>query len=140
MNNSKEREGALGGGTGAGTAGTRGTDSTGGLGRGTGVGAAGADTPIASNSADDTGGLATSGEGQGDDLSNRLGGTGPGAGMSGASAATGDMSAGRSEADDDAPETNAPGGGDPGGMGGLATRGSRSTAGGGVSPIQRDED
>jgi hypothetical protein len=48
---------------------------------------------------------------------------------------TGDTSAGRSEGS--AAEPSGPGAGDPGGMGGTTTNRSASTAGGGVSPIQK---
>ena len=77
------------------------------------------------------------GEGQGDDLVNRLGGERTEAGLSGAGAATGDMSAGRSEPDEPA-EPIAPDGGSPGGMGGVHAQGGTGTErpAGGVSPVQ----
>ncbi len=85
--------------------------------------------------------LDAGGEGQGDDLVNRLGGgEGTGAGLSGAGAGTGDMSAARSERPGSS-EPAAPSAGDVGGMGGSRA----STAGsgrpnGGVSPMQAEED
>jgi hypothetical protein len=84
--------------------------------------------------------------GQGDDLANRLGG-GDGArtGLSGAGAATGDMSADRSERTDasaqDAAGAGGPSAGDVGGMGGVRGHtGASSRPPGGVSPVQNDED
>ena len=76
-------------------------------------------------------------EGQGDDLVNRLDGDRTLAGLSGAGAATGDMSAGRSEPDEPA-EPIAPDGGSPGGMGGVHAQGGTGTErpAGGVSPVQ----
>jgi hypothetical protein len=82
---------------------------------------------------------AEAGQGQGDDLADRLGGDRTFAGMSGAGAATGDMRADRSEpADADTPY--APSVGDPGGMGGPGVAGATGTGRppGGVSPIDSD--
>ena len=77
------------------------------------------------------------GEGQGDDLVNRLGGERTEAGLSGAGAATGDTSAGRSEPAEPA-EPSAPDAGSPGGMGGVHAQGGTRTnrPAGGVSPVQ----
>lgn len=82
-------------------------------------------------------GDAAEGEGQGDDLANRLGG-GEDArgGMAGAAAVSGDQSAGRSEGGG-GPAGYVPDAGSPGGMGGVSGRGK---APGGVSPILKDED
>ncbi|HEX8532693.1 MAG TPA: hypothetical protein VF662_00835 [Allosphingosinicella sp.] len=84
------------------------------------------------------------GEGQGDDLANRLGGgEGTGAGLTGAGAATGDMNADRSErtkaSAQDAAGAGGPSAGDVGGMGGVRghTAGS-SRPPGGQSPLQND--
>jgi hypothetical protein len=87
------------------------------------------------------------GEGQGDDLADRLGGgEGRGTGMSGGGAATGSLDAERSRPD---PESalgsagaGAPSGGDPGGMGGVHAQGGTGTGRppGGVSPVQADAD
>lgn len=110
MANQEDRDGATGGGT-SGTGGIEGPTAKG----------------------------QSGGGGQGDDLADALGGSDSRAGMSGAGAETGDMSAGRSEGPrGSGAGAGGPGGGDPGGMGGIATRGSESTAGGGVSPIQKD--
>jgi len=87
-------------------------------------------------------GLDAGGEGQGDDLANRLGGDAArGAGMTGAAAVTGDIEAGRSERDE-APAAGAagaggPDAGSPGGMGGARARGGIGAGRppGGVSPI-----
>lgn len=82
---------------------------------------------------------AEAGEGHGDDLADRLGGDRADAGMSGAGAATGDMSAGRSEpAGADTPYV--PSASDPGGMGGVGVSGATGTGRppGGVSPIDPD--
>ncbi len=85
------------------------------------------------------------GEGQGDDLANRLGGgEGTGTGLTGAAAATGDMNADRSE-DTGASAQNAAGAGGPsagdvGGMGGV--RGHTGGSGrppGGMSPLQTEQ-
>lgn len=103
----------------------------------------GADSPAGADVAPDAGG-----EGQGDDLANRLGGVeARGAGMSGGGAATGDMSADRSEADGaNAQNIAGTGGtdaGSPGGMGGVHARSGATGTGrppGGVSPIQIEED
>lgn len=82
------------------------------------------------------------GEGQGDDLADRLGGgEGRGTGMSGGGAATGAMDDDRSEPD--APvESLAPSAGDPGGMGGVRAQGGTGTGRppGGTSPVQADTD
>lgn len=83
------------------------------------------------------------GEGQGDDLANRLGG-GENArtGLTGAGAASGDMDADRSEGIDastqNAAGTGGPDAGSPGGMGGVRAQGGTGTGRppGGVSPIQ----
>jgi hypothetical protein len=77
------------------------------------------------------------GEGQGDDLANRLGGgEGGGSGMSGGGAATGSAEAGRSEGGGGA-SGYTPSAGAPGGMGGV---GGAGKAPGGVSPIPKDDD
>lgn len=100
----------------------------------------GPDSPAGEGAAGDAGG-----EGQGDDLANRLGGSeGSGAGTSGAGAATGDMDADRSEASDDSASGTAGAGGadagSPGGMGGVRSQGGASGGSdrppGGVSPMQ----
>lgn len=82
------------------------------------------------------------GQGQGDDLVNRLGGERAGGGLSGAGAATGDTSAGRSEPVESA-EPVAPDAGSPGGMGGVHAQGGTGTdrPAGGVSPVpDRNDD
>jgi hypothetical protein len=109
-------------------------DKKGAVGGGTGAGAAGR-TSIAADGRDDTGGLTTGGD-QGDDRADDLGGTRSHADRGGVGANSGDMSAGRSEGS--AAEPAGSSAGDPGGMGGTATNRSASTAGGGVSPIQKD--
>lgn len=94
----------------------------------------GPDSPAGANAG------ASGGEGQGDDLANRLGGdSNRGTGMSGAGAVTGNMGAASSEAsgarDRDAAGT--PSAGDPGGMGGVRAQGGTGTGRppGGVSPL-----
>lgn len=84
--------------------------------------------------------LDAGGEGQGDDLVNRLGGgEGTGAGLSGLGAGTGDMSAARSEGPGGS-EPDVPSAGDVGGMGGAAASSAGSgRPNGGVSPVQGDE-
>jgi hypothetical protein len=86
------------------------------------------------------------GEGQGDDLANRLGG-GDNArtGLTGAGAASGDMGADRSERSDasalNAAGAGGPSAGDVGGMGGVRGHtGGSSRPPGGVSPIQPSRD
>jgi hypothetical protein len=86
------------------------------------------------------------GQGQGDDLANRLGG-GDNArtGLAGAGAATGDMRADRSERTEasaqDAAGAGGPSAGDVGGMGGVRGHtGASSRPPGGVSPLQSDSD
>ena len=103
----------------------------------------GPDSPAGNDTALDAGG-----QGQGDDLANRLGGgDGRGAGMSGGGAVSGGMDVDRSEAS----ATSAQGGsgaggpdaGSPGGMGGAHARSGATGAGrppGGVSPMQVDKD
>ena len=102
----------------------------------------GPDSPAGSDVPLDAGGV-----GQGDDLANRLGGEeGRGAATTGAGAATGDMSAGRSERTDasaqNAAGTGGTDAGSPGGMGGVQARGGTGTGRppGGVSPMQLDQD
>lgn len=86
------------------------------------------------------------GEGQGDDLANRLGGgDGTRTGLSGAGAASGDMRADRSERSDRSPQeaagTGAPSAGDVGGMGGVRGHtGASSRPPGGVSPLKAEQD
>ncbi|HEV2079249.1 MAG TPA: hypothetical protein VGR19_05055 [Allosphingosinicella sp.] len=100
----------------------------------------GADSPAGGNAPTDS-----AGEGQGDDLADRLGGgQGGGAGASGAGASTGDMDAGSSEASDaPASGTGGPDAGSPGGMGGARSQGGASGGSGrppgGVSPMQSEE-
>lgn len=79
------------------------------------------------------------GEGQGDDLANRLGGGGgSGSGLTGAAAVSGDRSAGRSETTSrPATAGYTPDAGAPGGMGGVRGPGK---APGGVSPILTEEE
>jgi hypothetical protein len=84
------------------------------------------------------------GEGQGDDLANRIGG-GDNArtGLSGAGAATGDMGADRSERSNasaqDASGAGGPSAGDVGGMGGVRGHTAASSRPpGGESPLQHD--
>ena len=85
------------------------------------------------------------GEGQGDDLANRLGGgDGNRTGLTGAGAATGDMNADRSEATAASAQSAAgaggPSAGDVGGMGGV--RGHTGGSGrppGGSSPLQSEQ-
>ena len=98
----------------------------------TGGNLTGPDSPAGSDA-----GRSATGEGQGDDLVNRLDGDRTLARLSGAGAATGDMSAGRSEPDEPA-EPIAPDGGSPGGMGGVHAQGGTGTErpAGGVSPVQ----
>ena len=98
----------------------------------------GADSPAGSDASLETG------EGQGDDLANRLGGgESTGTGMTGAGAATGDMNADRSErtaaSAQGAAGAGGPSAGDVGGMGGVRghTAGS-SRPPGGESPLQHD--
>ncbi len=85
------------------------------------------------------------GEGQGDDLANRLGGgEGGGTGMTGAGAASGDMNADRSErtaaSAHNAAGAGGPSAGDVGGMGGVRGGASPSSRPpGGMSPVQADE-
>lgn len=95
----------------------------------------GPDSPAGSDASHDA-----TGEGQGDDLVNRLGGERTEAGLSGAGAATGDTSAGRSEPAE-AAEPIAPDAGSPGGMGGVHAQGGTGTdrPAGGVSPVQDRE-
>ena len=103
----------------------------------------GADSP-AGNYVD----LDAGGQGQGDDLADRLGGgDGSGTGMTGAGASSGDMDAGRSErtgtSAQGAAGAGGPDAGSPGGMGGPHARSGATGAGrppGGVSPIQLDRD
>lgn len=82
------------------------------------------------------------GEGQGDDLANRLGGGEAESGaLFGDRAASGDMRAGRSEPADAGDPSIGPSAGDVGGMGGVHGH----TAGtgrppGGMSPVQPDRD
>lgn len=94
--------------------------------------------------------LSAGGEGQGDDLADRLGGDeGRGTGITGAGAASGDTDAGRSERTEASPAGTAgagePDAGSPGGMGGVRQQGG-TRAGrppGGVSPMldsQLDQD
>lgn len=119
--------------TGPGSAGSLGTgtyDDTGNL--------TGPDSP-AGEKAD----LDAHGEGQGDDLANRLGGgQGRGVGLSGGGAATGDMSAASSERADAGEEPVATDPGGPGGMGGVRSAGGTGIGRppGGVSPIQAEEE
>ena len=86
------------------------------------------------------------GQGQGDDLANRLGGgDGTHTGLTGAGAASGDMRADRSEPTDasaqDAAGAGGPSAGDVGGMGGVRGHtGASSRPPGGMSPVQVDED
>jgi hypothetical protein len=79
------------------------------------------------------------GEGQGDDLANRLGGgEGSRSGVTGSAAVSGDMRAGRSEMTSrPAAAGYTPDAGAPGGMGGV--RGSGKSPGG-VSPILKEEE
>jgi hypothetical protein len=84
------------------------------------------------------------GEGQGDDLANRLGGDeGTGTGMTGAGSATGDMNADRSErtaaSAQNAAGAGGPSAGDVGGMGGVRGHTAASSRPpGGESPLQND--
>lgn len=86
------------------------------------------------------------GDGQGDDLANRLGGAdGTRTGLTGAGAASGDMRADRSEPSDASAQDSAgaggPSAGDVGGMGGVRGHtGASSRPPGGVSPVQADQD
>ena len=92
----------------------------------------GPDSPAGSDTS-----LSGQGEGQGDDLANRLGGgDNPGTGLAGAGAVSGDMSADRSETTG-ATGTGAPDAGSPGGMGGVHAQGGTGTGrpAGGVSPV-----
>jgi len=89
---------------------------------------------------------ASGGEGQGDDLANRLGGGGTRSGVTGAGAATGAMDAGRSERTDasaqNATGAGGPDAGSPGGMGGVHAKSGATGTGrppGGVSPMQMDQ-
>jgi hypothetical protein len=90
--------------------------------------------------------LDASGQGQGDDLANRLGGgAGRGTGMTGAGAATGDLDSNRSERTDasalSAAGAGGPDAGSPGGMGGARASGGTGTGRppGGVSPMQIEQ-
>jgi hypothetical protein len=100
----------------------------------------GPDSPAGADLRPDAGG-----EGQGDDLANRLGGgDGTRAGLTGAGAASGDMGADRSERSDAAAQSAAgaggPSAGDVGGMGGVRGGASPSSRPpGGMSPVQADE-
>jgi len=87
----------------------------------------GADSPAGENAQ-----LNAGGQGQGDDLADRLGGEPRGAGMTGGGAVSGDRSPGRSEVDANRAGAAGyvPDPGSPGGMGGKAP--------GGVSPVQKD--
>lgn len=91
--------------------------------------------------------LTSDGQAQGDDLADRLGGKeGRGTGTTGAGAATGDMSADRSERADrsaaGAAGADGPDAGSPGGMGGAHVREGAGTGSdrppGGVSPMGND--
>ena len=101
----------------------------------------GLDSPAGPDATPDAGG-----EGQGDDLANRLGGgDNSRAGLTGGGAATGNMNADRSEASaasaQDAAGAGGPSAGDVGGMGGV--RGHTSGRGrppGGSSPLQSEQD
>ena len=103
----------------------------------------GADSPPGSDVQLDAGG-----QGQGDDLADRLGGgEGRGAGMSDAGGATGSMDSSSSEAGGtSAPGAAGAGGpdaGSPGGMGGVNARSGATGTGrppGGVSPMQGEQD
>jgi hypothetical protein len=99
----------------------------------------GPDSPAGSNVQ-----LESSGEGQGDDLADRLGGgEGRGTGTAGAGAATGDMDSDRSErtgaSAQGASGAGGPDAGSPGGMGGAAVAGGTGRPPGGVSPMQAEQ-
>ncbi|HEX8214382.1 MAG TPA: hypothetical protein VF582_02805 [Allosphingosinicella sp.] len=100
----------------------------------------GPDSPAGDRAASDSGG-----QGQGDDLADRLGGgEGGGAGTSGAGAATGDMDADASEASGaQASGTGGTDAGSPGGMGGVRSQSGASGGSGrppgGVSPMEGEK-
>lgn len=103
----------------------------------------GPDSPAGQGAAVDS-----QGEGQGDDLADRLGGgEDSGTGTSGIGTGSGDMSAGRSESDVSSPNSGAGAigsdAGGPGGMGGVRSQGGDASGSGrppgGNSPLQGEE-
>jgi hypothetical protein len=101
----------------------------------------GPDSPSGADFKGDAGG-----QGQGDDLANRLGGgDGTRTGLTGAGATSGDMRADRSEATgasaQNAAGAGGPSAGDVGGMGGVRGHtGASSRPPGGMSPVQADQE